>query len=218
MFVGGGWRTDRRPKRGEGEWMAADKNSSPKRELSLCPNFTTKDSHMSFPRSRSHNGPTNPRRKPQTIPKQKRNSRSKGLSSSARHQADSPRWPGRWSTRHGRTVRGTRMDSPKKLIEPPVAHLEKWTVRALPSDGQWATGAARTVRDIQADGPPNSSRPKTAAKADRNESAQELAKNTKNTWTNCTSRKVRLLSADGPPGTVTARAKPPTQLWISQTA
>jgi hypothetical protein len=63
--------------------MGADKNSSPKRELDLCPKFTTKDSHMSLPRSRSHNRPTNPRNKPQTIPKRKNDSRSKGLSNPA---------------------------------------------------------------------------------------------------------------------------------------
>jgi hypothetical protein len=71
--------------------MGADKNSSSKRELGLCPKFTTKDSHTSLPRLRSHNGPTNPRNKPQTIPKQKHESRSKGLSGSAKHQVDSPR-------------------------------------------------------------------------------------------------------------------------------
>jgi hypothetical protein len=81
------------PERGE-EWMGADKNSSPKGELGLCPKFTTKDSHASLPRSRSHSGPTNPRNNHQMIPKRKHNSRSKGLSSSTRHQADSPRWPG----------------------------------------------------------------------------------------------------------------------------
>jgi hypothetical protein len=67
--------------------MGADKNSSPMRELDLCPKFTNKDSHTSLPRSRSHNGPTNPRNKPQIIPKRKHDSRSKGLSRSARHQA-----------------------------------------------------------------------------------------------------------------------------------
>jgi hypothetical protein len=74
--------------------MGADKNSSPKRELGLCPKFTTKDSHMSLPRLRSHNGPTNPRNKPQTIPKRKRNSKSKELSSSALDQADHLQAPG----------------------------------------------------------------------------------------------------------------------------
>jgi hypothetical protein len=104
----------------------------------------------------------------------------------------------------GWTVCGSQTDGPKKLIEPAVAHLEKQTIRALPSDGPRETTIARTVRDVQADGPPNSSRPKTAAKADRNENAQELAKNTKNIWTNCTSRTVCLLPVDGPLGTGTA--------------
>jgi hypothetical protein len=60
--------------------MGADKNSSPKRELGLYPKFTTTDSHTSLPRSRSHNGRTNPRNKLQTIPKRKHEARSKGLS------------------------------------------------------------------------------------------------------------------------------------------
>jgi hypothetical protein len=85
--------------------MGAYKNSSPKRELGLCPKFTTEDSHTSLPRSRSHNGPTNPRSKPQTIPKRKRNSKSEGLSSSALDQADCPQAPGEPSARPGRTVR-----------------------------------------------------------------------------------------------------------------
>jgi hypothetical protein len=38
--------------------MRVDKNSSPKSRTRLCPKFTTKDSHMSLPRLRSHNGPT----------------------------------------------------------------------------------------------------------------------------------------------------------------
>jgi hypothetical protein len=46
--------------------MGADKNSSPKRELSLDPKFTTKESHTSSPRSRSHTDVptlrTNPKR------------------------------------------------------------------------------------------------------------------------------------------------------------
>jgi hypothetical protein len=85
--------------------MGADKNSSPKREPSLYPEFTTKDSHTSLPRSRSHSGPTNRRNKPQTIPKRKHDSRSKGLSCPATTLADSPRtWGGRSATR-GQTVR-----------------------------------------------------------------------------------------------------------------
>jgi hypothetical protein len=76
--------------------MGADKNSSPKRELGLYPKFTATDSHTSLPRSRSHNGFTNPRNKPQTIPKRKHEARSKGLSCPAGALADTSRpWGGR---------------------------------------------------------------------------------------------------------------------------
>jgi hypothetical protein len=88
--------------------MGADKKSSPKRELSLDPKFTTKDSHTSLPRSCSHNGRTNPRNKPQTIPKRKHEPRSKGLSCSAAVQADGPRPWGGLSATTTRTVRTTR--------------------------------------------------------------------------------------------------------------
>jgi hypothetical protein len=101
--------------------MGADKNSSPKRELGLCPKFTTKDSHTSLPRLRNHNGPTNPRSKPQTIQKRMRNSRSKGLSSAARHQVAVTSGRSAW---YERTVRGSQTDGPKKKTEPPVVHLE----------------------------------------------------------------------------------------------
>jgi hypothetical protein len=50
----------RRPERG-GEWMGADKNSS--QELGLCPQITSQESRTHLPRSRSHNGPTDPRNK-----------------------------------------------------------------------------------------------------------------------------------------------------------
>jgi hypothetical protein len=88
--------------------MGADKNSSPKRELDLYPKFTTKDSHMSLPRLRSHDGRTNPRNKPQTISKRKHEPRSKGLSCSAAVQADGPRPWGGLSATTTRTVRATR--------------------------------------------------------------------------------------------------------------
>jgi hypothetical protein len=184
--------------------MGADKNSYPKRELGLYPNFTTKDSHTSLPRSRSHYGPTNPRNKPQTIPKRKQESRSKGLSNLAQCRADGPRAWGGQSANTGRTVRYPREDGPLIVIERPDAHSNTRTVCTLSTDGPRATGAARTVRDVQADGPPNTSRPKTAGQPDRKENAQERTKNTKNTWTNFTTRTVCLLPADGPPGTGTA--------------
>jgi hypothetical protein len=58
----------RRPKRG-GEWEPIKIHLQ--RDNYLGPKFTSKDLHTSLPRSRSHNGPTNPRSKPQTIPKRK---------------------------------------------------------------------------------------------------------------------------------------------------
>jgi hypothetical protein len=85
--------------------MGADKNSSPKRELDQYPKFTAKDSHTSLLGSCSHNGRTNPRNKPQTIPKWKHEARSKGLSCPETAQADCPRSPGRLSAGTARTVR-----------------------------------------------------------------------------------------------------------------
>jgi hypothetical protein len=102
--------------------MGADKNSSPKRELGLCPKFTTKDSYTSLPRSRSHSGPTNPRSKRQTIPKRKQNSKSEGLSSSALDQVDCPQAPGGPSARPWLTVRMAATDRPKTTPQPPVLH------------------------------------------------------------------------------------------------
>jgi hypothetical protein len=87
--------------------MGADKNFSPKRELSLDPKFTTKESHTSLPRSRSHDGRTNPRNKPQTVPKRKHKQRRKGLSCSAAVQAEGPRPWGGLSATTARTVRTT---------------------------------------------------------------------------------------------------------------
>jgi hypothetical protein len=116
--------------------MGADKNSSPKRELGLYPKFTTKDSHTSLPKSRSHYGPTNPRNKPQTIPKRKHKQRSKGLSNPASTLADSPRpWGGR-SAVTGRTVRNPRADGPLFTIERPddedhVWFEDRWMVASL---------------------------------------------------------------------------------------
>jgi hypothetical protein len=88
--------------------MGADKNSSPKKELGLYPKFTTKDSHTSLPRSRSHHRHTNPRNKPQTIPKRNHEARSKGLSYPAATQADCPRSPGGLSAVTARTVHDPR--------------------------------------------------------------------------------------------------------------
>jgi hypothetical protein len=125
--------------------MGADKNSSPKRELGLCPKPTTKDSQTSLPRSRSHNGPTNPRNKSQTNPTRKHNSKSKGLRQSGKHQADHPRCPGRLSARRARTVREESTNRPKLLPEPPVVHREKRTARDGPVDRLPRHGPSNTL-------------------------------------------------------------------------
>jgi hypothetical protein len=153
-----------------------------------------------LPRSRSHYGPTNPRNKPQTIPKQKHEPRSKGLSNPAQCQADGPRAWGGQSADTGRTVRYPRADGPLIATERPDVHSNTWTVRTSSTDGSRATGAVRTVRDVQADGPPNSTRPKTVGQIDRNKDAQEHATNTKNPRPTGSMRTVRAYQAVCPPG------------------
>jgi hypothetical protein len=122
--------------------MRADKYSSPKRKLGLCPKFTTKDSHTSLPRSRSHNGPTNPRNKHQTIPKRKHDSRSKELSSPAKPQADRPRGYDRLSASYnGLSKKRPRTSS---------------TAPSITDRPRWARGpfaSLRTVRHSSTDRP-----------------------------------------------------------------
>jgi hypothetical protein len=183
--------------------MGADKNSSPKRELGLYPKFIATDSHTSLPRSRSHNGPTNPRNKPQTIPKWKHEARSKGHSCAAGALADSLRPCGERSAITVRTVRDPRRTVCQTRTERPNQHLDTQTVRTTSLDGARATRAARTVCDVRADSPPNTLRAKATGHPDRNQSAQEHATNMKNTWTNYSTRKVREHPTDGLPGTGT---------------
>jgi hypothetical protein len=108
--------------------MGADKNSSPKRELGLCHKFTTKNSHTSLPRSRSHHRPTNPKNKPQTMSKRKHDSRSKGLSCPANHQADCPQPPGGPSAWVRRTVRELR-----RTVRKTFPNLQYCTLNNRPS-------------------------------------------------------------------------------------
>jgi hypothetical protein len=88
---------------------------------------------MSLPRSRSHNGPTNPRNKPQLKATRMRNSRRKGLRQSAKPRVDRPHGGG-LSTGARQTVCKLRADHPKMPPEPPVLHLKKRTISALPAD------------------------------------------------------------------------------------
>jgi hypothetical protein len=133
--------------------MGADKNSSPKKELGLYPKFTTKDSHTSLSRSRSHTGPTNPRNKPQTIPKRKHDSKSKGLSCAVKALADGSRARGGRSARTGWTVRDPWMDGSLHTTGPPASHPElrrsvpyTWTVRRQLVPRGWSAASRRTVR------------------------------------------------------------------------
>jgi hypothetical protein len=166
-------------------------------EFGLYPKITTTDSHTSFPRSRSHNGPTNPRNKPQLNPTRKHNSKSKRLRQSGKHQTDRPQCPGGLSVRRARTVREEATDRPKMLPEPPLLHREKWTVRDRPADHPPRHGPSdtlvRTVRKLHA--------PKTHTdKMDRKRGAQEPARTRKTARLSGTSRTVRGDLADGPPG------------------
>jgi hypothetical protein len=174
--------------------MGADKNSSPKRELVLCPKFTTKDSHTSLPRSRSHNGPTNLRDKPQTIPKRKHNSRSKGLSNPAQDQTDCPRPSSGQSVKRNRTTRSA---------------LEMWTVRTLLTDCPRATCVVRTVRDLRADGLPNLLPQNFGTSKDPCANSQELNKHAMNTERADRTEQLELQNA---------KSTSPTHPWISQTA
>jgi hypothetical protein len=180
--------------------MGADKKSSTKRELGLYPKFTTRDSHTSLPRSRSHYGPTNPSNKPQTMPKQKHESRSKGLRNPVQCWVDGTQAWGGQSADTGRTVRYPRANDPLIATERPDMHSNTRTVRTSSTDGPRATSAARTVRDVQVDGPPNTYRQKTAGQQDRNKGAQEHAMNTKNPRPTGSTRTVRTYQADCPPG------------------
>jgi hypothetical protein len=159
--------------------MRANKNSSQKRELGVCPKFTAKDSHTGLPRSRSHNGPTNLMDKPQTIPKRKRNSRSKGLSSTAKPQADCPRPPGGPYAWVRRTVQKTLPNHQYSTLNNGPSVLYPRTVRA-----------AQTISTILADCPPNLVQPKAHSQTDRKRDKQEHTKNSTNCWLKASSRTV----------------------------
>jgi hypothetical protein len=138
--------------------------------------------------------------KPQTIPKRKHESRSKGLSNPAQCQVDGLRARGGQSADTERTVRYPRADDPLIATERSDTHSNTRMVRTSLTDGLRATGATRTVRDVQADGPPNSTRQKTVGQMDRNEDAQEHMMNTKNPRLPGSTRTVRAYQADCPVG------------------
>jgi hypothetical protein len=112
------------------------------------PRFHNQGSHTSLPRSRSHSGPTNPWNRPQTIPKRKHDSRSKGLSCPATTLADSPRPCGGRSVVTRRTVRYPWADGLLIATKRPDEHPTAQTVHTWSLDGPQATRAAQTVRDL----------------------------------------------------------------------
>jgi hypothetical protein len=122
----------------------------PKDELGLCPKFTTKDSHTSLPRSRSHNKPTNPRNKPQLKAKRKRNSRSKGLRQSTVPGADGPRWTGGQSVRTRRTVRKIFPNNQYRTSKYGRSVIYPRTVREQPVPRGWSeTEGGRSAKHLQ---------------------------------------------------------------------
>jgi hypothetical protein len=147
-----------------GEWMGANKNSSPKRELGLCPKFITKDSHKSLSRSRSHNRPTNPRNKLKLKATRKCNSRSKGLRQFVVPGVDGSRWPGGPSARARRTVRKVTADGSKMRPEQQDCTTKNWQSVANPQ----TVWPVQTVQRPRADSPANLLQPKTPNSTDRN--------------------------------------------------
>jgi hypothetical protein len=123
--------------------MGADKNSSPKRELGLCPKFTTKDSHrVCQGRVVTTDLPTL-----ETNPKQSRSEsttqKAKDLATlhSARRtvrelRADCPRGLGGPSARHRRTVRKRPQTSSTAptITDRPWRHLRPCTTNTPHAD------------------------------------------------------------------------------------
>jgi hypothetical protein len=145
---------------------------------------------MSSPRSCSHNRPTNPRSKPQTIAKRKRDLRSKGLSNSAQHQADRPQAPGEPFAWPRRTVRGAAADRPKITLEPPYR-----TLNSGPS--AMARGPSAPPRTVRQDRSRTSCNKNTPTKWIE----RKIHKNSRRTLgLSGSSRTVRHACADCPPG------------------
>jgi hypothetical protein len=153
------------------------------------PQIHNQGSPHDFPRSRSHNRPTNPRNKPQLKATRKCNTGSKDLGN-----LRSPR----------RTVRGDRADGPCGLgrrskngpqttsMHPPKFCRSASSTRMVRS--------SRTVRPHWVDGPANNFQPKPTKWTDRNEATQLLVKNMKNSQLSGSSLTVRWPGADDPPG------------------
>jgi hypothetical protein len=125
------------------------------------------------------------------ISKRKRNTRSKGLSDSAKPQVDGPHGWGRQSAQLGQMVCDPRVDSSKNTTEPLEAHLEKWTFQAWPPDGlttadcPWtprrlSVDPSRTVRPPWTDGPTNPLQQNFDTSKDPRVNSQELEEHAMN--------------------------------------
>jgi hypothetical protein len=131
---------------------------------------------MSLPKSRSHNGPTNLRNKPQLKATWKRHSRNKGLRQFAMPRVNCQRCPGRRSVWSRRIVREVTADGPKRNPNNQYFTLKK--------DGSYPTRERSMSNLCRADDPRAPSerfanylqRNSTSLK-DRTKNAQEQATN-----------------------------------------
>jgi hypothetical protein len=94
----------------------------------------TTGSHTNLSRSRSHNGPTNPRNKSKQKSTWKHNSRGNELSQSAALQADSSQGRGRQSAGTWWTVRNSWTDVPQKQTKALEGPRKIQTVRTRSAD------------------------------------------------------------------------------------
>jgi hypothetical protein len=136
--------------------MGDNKKSSRWMNSVYAPKFTTKDFHTSLPRSRGHNGSTNPRNKPQLKATQKHNSRSKRLRQPAKSQADGPCGLGGWSKNRPRT----------SSFHPPKFGRSVSSPRTVRS--------SRTIRPHRVDSPANNFQPKPTDRMDRNKAEDHV--------------------------------------------
>jgi hypothetical protein len=184
------------------------------------PEIHIKDSHTSLPRSRSHNGPTNPRNKPQLKATRKHNSRSEGLRQSMVPRADHPHGPrglsagpGRLSTGLLRTVRNSLLSHQYCTSKNGLSVPYPRTVHMAKTDHTHLAGCSTNLEQ-----------PKALDKTGRKEATQELAKNTTNTWlagSSCTVHEHRgtvLQTRTEQPELENENATSPVHPRISQTA
>jgi hypothetical protein len=156
---------------------------------------------MSLPRSRSHNGPTNPRNKSQTNPMRKHNSKSKGLRQSGNHQADCPQCPSGLSARRARIVCSVSADCPRGGHRVSAG-------RGGPSEISTRTSSSAPRKHTVCDGPtdrppchgPSSTLVQTVCKlhAPKTHRQNGLKERRSRTWTNTKNNRAVRHLVDGP--------------------